>query len=88
MGIITHRHRNQGLLLSELDGHLMPSSQARAGTTQLGRLLLSERWRGQILERFIWQQAYRRIEGLRSEGEPALVVWDGSVVEKPESLAL
>ena len=88
MVIITHRHRNQGLLLSELGGHLMPPSQAPAGTKRLSRLLLSERWSWRTIERFIWRQADQRIEELRSVGGPALVVWDGSVVEKPESLEL
>ena len=31
--IITHRHRNQGLLLSELGGYLMPPVQVPAGTS-------------------------------------------------------
>jgi hypothetical protein len=53
MVIIFHRHRNQGLLLSELGGHLMPPSQAPAGTKRLSRLLLSERWSWQVIERFI-----------------------------------
>jgi hypothetical protein len=86
--IITHRHRNQGLLLSELGGYLMPPAQAPAGTKRLSRLLLSRRWKWQVIERFLWRQADQRIEELRAQGEPALVVWDGSVIEKPESLKL
>lgn len=43
MVIITHLHRNQGLLLSKLGGYLMPPAQAPAGTKRLSRLLLSLR---------------------------------------------
>ena len=88
MVIIAHRHRNQGLLLSELGGYLLPPAQAPAGTKRLSRLLLSPRWSWRLIERFLWEQADQRIAELRAAGEPALVVWDGSVLEKPESLKL
>jgi hypothetical protein len=48
IAIITRRHRNQGLLLSELGGYLLPPAQAQAGTKRLSRLLLSRRWSLQV----------------------------------------
>src|ERR1700749_2592185 len=41
MVVIMHRHRNQGLLLSELGGYLKPASQAPAGTKRISKLLHS-----------------------------------------------
>ena len=38
MVILIHRHRNQGLLLSELGGYLLEPGQAPAGTKRISRL--------------------------------------------------
>lgn len=81
-------HRQQRLLLSELGGQLLPPAQAPAGTKRLSNLLRSRHWAATLIERFLWQQADQRIEELTTEGKPALVVWDESVLEKPESLQL
>jgi hypothetical protein len=35
----------------------------------------------------LWQQATERVQALRDAGDTVLVVWDGSVWEKPESQA-
>jgi hypothetical protein len=39
--VIIHRHRNNGLLLSELGGYLKRANQAPAGTKRISRLLHS-----------------------------------------------
>lgn len=86
--ILRWRNRAHGLLLSELGGYLSPPSHAPAGTKRLSNLLRSPRWSAAIISCFLWQQADARLSALEAAGEDALVVWDDSVLEKPESLAL
>jgi hypothetical protein len=86
--IIAHRHRNQGLLLSELGGYLATPSQAPAGTKRLSRLLHSKNWQSSELEQFLWQNADKRIDEIAAAHETPLLIWDESVLEKPESLHL
>jgi hypothetical protein len=86
--VIMHRHRNHGLLLSELGGYLKPAHQAPAGTKRISRLLHSPRWSAEMIETYLWTQAEARVESLVAAGKQVLVVWDESVLEKPESLHL
>lgn len=41
-----------------------------------------------MIETFLWTQADEQVESLRPAGRSILVVWDESVIEKPESLQL
>jgi hypothetical protein len=86
--LIMHRHRNQGLLLSELGGYLLPPAHAPAGTKRIGNLLRSLNWDSEMIEQFLWQQADQRVSGLCDVGETVLAIWDESILEKPESLHL
>ena len=86
--IITFRHSSQGLLLSELGGYITNGEQAPAGTKRLSNLLRSRKWDGAIIERFLWGQAKSRLAQLQQTGRDALLVWDDSVLEKAESIAL
>jgi len=88
MVLITHRHRNHGLLLSELGGYLLPPEHAPAGTKRLGNLLRSTKWGMELISQFFCQQADQRVAELQSQGETVLAIWDESVLEKPESLHL
>lgn len=88
LAIVMHRHRHQGLLLSELGGYLGTPAQAPAGTKRLSRLLRSPRWHWREIERFLWDQGEQRLDELTARGEERLVVWDESVLEKSESLHL
>ena len=88
LAILTHRHRQNGLVLSELGAQLLSAEQASAGTKRIERLLHSQRWAGAIIRTFLWQQADERITAaVREEGQ-GLVLWDESEQEKPESLEL
>ena len=49
----------------------------------MSNLLRSPKWSHTLLERFLWHRA--ELEG---SGETALALWDESVLEKPESIAL
>lgn len=86
--IVMHRHRNHGLLLSELGGYLKSPEQAPAGTKRISRLLHSPKWSAEMIETYLWIKADERVEQLQAEGKTSLAVWDESVLEKPESLKL
>jgi len=85
--ILTHRHRAMGLLLSELGGYLLGPQQAPAGTKRISNLVHTDHWSADTINAVLWQQASERVQTLRNAGDTVLVVWDGSVWEKPESLA-
>ncbi len=85
--ILQFRHRAHGLLLSELGAYLLAPAQAPAGTKRLSNLLHSPKWAASLIERFLWEQANSRLAALAGAGEEALVIWDESVLEKPESIA-
>lgn len=84
--LLSHRHRNQGMLLSELGGYLLSPEQAPAGTKRISRLLHSPRWSSAELEEFLWVKGEQRQQEVRAEGHTPLLIWDESVLEKPESL--
>lgn len=84
--LVMYRHRNQGLLLSELGGYLLDAQQGPAGTKRISNLVHSVRWEAGLIEDFHWQRADQRVEQIQAEEERALVIWDESVLEKPESL--
>jgi DDE family transposase len=85
--ILTHRHRAMGLLLSELGGYLLGPQQAPAGTKRISNLVHAEGWSANDINAVLWQQATERVLSLQDAGEQVLIVWDGSVWEKPESQA-
>lgn len=84
--IIVHRHRNHGLLLSELGGHLLGAEQAPAGTKRISNLLRSPAWNAKIVDDYLWQQADQAITERLDPHDDVHVVWDESVIEKHESL--
>ena len=86
--IIKFRHSSHGLLLSELGGHLLSSDKAPAGTKRISNLLRSPKWRYGLIEQFLWVQACFKLDDLEASKDKALVIWDESVWEKPESIAI
>ena len=86
--IVRLRHSRSGLLLSELGAHVISPAQAPAGTKRLSNLLRSPKWCHTLLERFLWQRADQELTRLEERSELALAIWDESVLEKPESIAL
>ena len=85
---LQQRYRASGLLLSELGAFLAGPLHAPAGTKRLSNLLRSRNWTPLLLEEWFWEQAQQRLRALVCSGEEALLLWDSSVWEKPESLAL
>lgn len=85
---LQQRYRASGLLLSQLGAFLASPAHAPAGTKRLGNLLRSTKWSYLLLEEWFWKQAEQRLMDLVCRNEEALLLWDSSVLEKPESIAL
>ncbi len=87
--LVRHRNRPQALLLSELGGMLAGPEHAPAGTKRLGNLLHSPRWEAATVEDSLLEQgrAVVQSEAVRVAEGRALCILDGSVLEKPESVA-
>jgi hypothetical protein len=83
--ILRFRHPRCGLLLSELGAYLTSPLHAPAGTKRLSNLLRSRRWSAEQIADFLWSGAEARLHELEEAAEDALVLWDESVLEKPES---
>jgi hypothetical protein len=62
-------------------------AHAPAGPKRLSNLLRSVKWAARDSEDYLWQRADARLAELEAADEEALLVWDSSVLEKPESLA-
>jgi len=86
MAIMQHRHRNHGLVLSELGGFLLGSGHCCAGTKRIHNLLSSPKWDGNEIEAFHWKKASQHVSSPHSSGKTAFIAWDESVIEKAESL--
>ena len=84
--ILMHRHRNQGLLLSELGGYLLGMERAPAGTKRIGNLLHSARWEAEMLEQWLWEQGDEKVDTCLHPQYDTYVIWDESEIEKSESL--
>lgn len=84
--IVMHRHRQHGLLLSELGGFLLGPAQAPAGTKRIDRLLKSRRWQAALLIDYLWKQGDEALQRLTHPQDDIYAIWDESVLEKPESL--
>jgi hypothetical protein len=87
MLIVIHRDRHQGLVLSELGGELLGEKHAPAGAKRISNLLHSKRWQAEQIEAELWKQGDQKVEQLNRSNDEALVIWDESENEKPESLA-
>jgi hypothetical protein len=83
--ILTFRNTKQGLCLSELGSYILSGAHAPAGTKRMSRLLHAQKWKADLIERFLWKRAKERVNQLEADGKEVLCIWDGSVIEKPES---
>lgn len=86
LALLEWRNRAHGLLLSELGAYLLDPAHAPAGIKRLSNLLRSARWAASDVVAYLWRQADLRVSALEGAGEVPLVIWDSSVLEKPESL--
>src|SRR5688572_89747 len=86
--LLQNRYRNTGLLLSELGAFLTSPEQAPAGTKRLSNLLRSKRWGANLLSDYLWEHAQQKLSDWICRQRDPLAIWDESVWEKPESIAL
>jgi hypothetical protein len=86
--LLQNRYRSSGLLLSELGPFLTSPDKAAAGTKRLSNLLRSDRWSADVLSDYLWEHAQQKLFDWISRQRDPLAVWDESVWEKPESIAL
>ena len=82
------RSQISGLLLSELGSFLTPPGHAPAGTKRLSNLLHSDHWSSDEICEYLWQHAQQRLFDWIARQRDPLAIWDQSVWEKPESIAL
>ncbi len=48
-------------------------------------MLRSPKWEASLIDQFLWGTAATRVATLQGDGQEALLLWDDSVLEKPES---
>lgn len=58
---------------------------ATAGTKRLSNLIRSLKWSVLQIDRYLLEKADEEVKKLRKQGKRVLCIWDGSVIEKPES---
>ncbi len=85
VSILRFRNRPFGLVLSQLGSYVLNPRQAPAGTKRVSNLLRSKKWSHRDIEAFQLKRAQKRVAELSAKGESILMLWDDSVVEKPES---
>lgn len=85
VSIVRFRNRSFGLVLSELGAYVMSPQQACAGTKRVSNLLRSKKWTHGLIDDFMLTRAQQRLAALQSDEQRVLLLWDDSVVEKPES---
>src|SRR5712691_11226930 len=92
VAILRFRNSKQGLLLSELGSYLGGyqggSEAAPAGTKRIRNLLRSLKWNISCIDQYLLDEAQKEVEKLKEQGKRILYIWDGSVLEKPESQKL
>lgn len=85
MGILSFRDRINGLVLSELGGYVNGAKHAPAGTKRISNLLRKANWDASLISEALEQQCKERISAPEQAGRWWLMLWDDSVIEKPES---
>jgi hypothetical protein len=84
--LIHLRHREVGVLLWELGAVLLSPKSAPAGSKRLHNLLHGPKWVADLVDQFLFRLAEQEVRTLEEQGETALVLHDGSELEKAESV--
>jgi hypothetical protein len=85
--LVAFRDSTHGLLLTALGSHLDGLGGGGGGTKRLGTLIRHRKWKARQIDTCVWQRADAQIRQWDQLGEDGLVIWDGTVLEKPESLS-
>ena len=73
---------------SYMDGYRGLSATATAGTKRISNLLRSIKWSILQIDRYLLEEAEKEVRTLKEQGKRIVCIWDGSVIEKPESSKL
>jgi len=71
-----------------MDGYSGLSTNAPAGTKRIGNLIRSIKWSILHIDEYLLDEADKEVKDLKQLGKRILCIWDGSVIEKPESSKL
>lgn len=89
VAMIRFRNMKHGLKLSELGAYMRGYNKevitAPAGTKRIGNLLRSLKWNASLIDRYLLNEADKKVQELRKRGERVICIHDSSVLEKPES---
>ena len=83
--IIRFRDRHNGLVLSELGAYLLGPQKSAAGTKRISNLFRSKKWSHKLIDQYLLNRSIKRTKALIESGIRPLILWDESVIEKPES---
>lgn len=84
--IVAFREQAHGLLLSELGSYMDQFQGGGGGTKRLETLIHHDKWKAQQIEDFLLWRAEQQLQEWEVQGEDGLLIWDGTMLEKPESL--
>jgi Transposase DDE domain len=89
IAMIRFRNMKQGLKLSELGAYIPGYNKevitAPAGTKRIGNFLRSLKWSANLIDKYLLDEADKRVRELVKQGSRVLCIHDSSVIEKPES---
>jgi hypothetical protein len=76
------------LTTSELGSAICGPEHAEAGRQRLQGALHHQGWESEVIGEVRWDQAEVKRKQMEQQGETPLCIWESSVLEKPESVAL
>lgn len=85
IAIMISRDRSNALLLTELGAIILGPKQSKAGVKRVSNLFRREKWDYTIIETYLEDAFEARLKGEKEQGKRWLMMWDDSVLEKPES---
>jgi hypothetical protein len=89
VAMIRFRNLKQGLTLSELGsyvrGYKKEKITAPAGTKRIGNFIRSLKWSSSLIDKYLFDEADKKVRELTKRGERVLCIHDSSIIEKPES---
>lgn len=79
------RNRSEGLLLTELGATILGPKRSKAGVKRVSNLFRSKKWDYRIIDAYLEEEVKARLMMKKNKGKDWLMLWDDSVLEKPES---
>jgi hypothetical protein len=86
LALVRNRDRARCLVQTELGALLLGANKARAGAKRLRTLLSKLTWKSAWIGQWLAEEAERALKPWEAQGVTPLAAWDGSVLEKHESM--